>query len=67
MAERPLLAKNGMVNVFAVVVDSVASGFLGQVGLECGYVEECLVLEHASAHPFGEFFDLFLGVFDEGV
>ena len=45
-----MLAKNGMVDVFAVVVDS---GVLVQVGSECGYVEGCLVLEHAGAHTFG--------------
>ena len=49
-----MLAKNGMVNVFAVVVDS---GVLFQVGSDCGYVEGCLVLEYAGAHTFGESFE----------
>ena len=67
MAERPLLAKSGSVNVFLVVADGVDSGVLLQVVLECRYVEKYLVLEHSCVHPFGEFFDLFLNVGKEGV
>ena len=73
-AERPLTAKNCLVDVPAVVLRRVDSLIVDEVVLHRGGavtegwdVAEGFVLEHSGADSLGELLDLFLNVGEEGV
>ena len=56
------MPKNCLVYVALPCLTGLDALILFHVVIESGNVNECLMLEHTSADPFGELFDLFLNV-----